>query len=135
MLGEPKTSKSRRKVELSQLASDSLWAHRRAMLAKGWPTETVFRNSLGGFLRRTHFHANAFKPLLKRAGLPDMRFHDLRHTAAMLMLGSGEHPKVVQETLGHSTIGIAMDTYSHMLPTMQRDAADRMGKLLTAGVG
>jgi integrase len=75
--------------------------------------------------------ARSFKPLLKKAGLPDIRFHDLRHTFATLMLQNGEHPKVVQEMLGHATIAITMDTYSHVLPNMQRDAVDRLEVLLS----
>jgi integrase len=75
--------------------------------------------------------ARSFKPLLKRAKLPNIRFHDLRHTFATLMLQNGEHPKVVQEMLGHATIAITMDTYSHVLLNMQRDAVDRLGVLLS----
>ena len=90
----------------------------------------VFCNSKGGPLRRTHFHKNVFKPLLKKAGLPDIRFHDLRHTSATLLLSAGVHPKVVQERLGHSQIRVTLDTYSHVLPTMQREAASKMNDLL-----
>ena len=75
--------------------------------------------------------SRSFKPLLKSAGLPNIRFHDLRHTIATLMLQNGEHPKVVQEMLGHATIAITMDTYSHVLPNMQRDAVDRLEVLLS----
>jgi integrase len=71
-----------------------------------------------------------FKGLLERAGLPDIRFHDLRHTAATLMFEQDVHPKVVQERLGHSTITLTLDTYSHVLPSMQEDAADKMDTLL-----
>ena len=60
-----------------------------------------------------------------------MRFHDLRHTAATLMLKAGVHPKVVSERLGHATIAITLDTYSHVLPDIQRDAAEAMDRLLT----
>lgn len=60
---------------------------------------------------------------LARAGLPRSRFHDLRHTAATLMLGQGIHPKIVSEMLGHSQISVTLDLYSHVTPTMQRDAA------------
>ena len=79
----------------------------------------VFCNTKGGPLRRSHFHQQTFKPLLKRAKLPDIRFHDLRHTSATLLLSAGVHPKVVQERLGHSQISVTLDTYSHVLPTMQ----------------
>jgi integrase len=67
-----------------------------------------------------------FKPMLQAAGLPDIRFHDLRHGHASWLLKLGEHPKVVQERLGHAQISLTMDTYSHLLPTLQRSAADRL---------
>jgi integrase len=60
---------------------------------------------------------------LVRAGLPHVRFHDLRHAHATLMLLQGVHPKVVSERLGHASIGITLDTYSHVLPEMQAEAA------------
>jgi integrase len=68
--------------------------------------------------------------LLKKAGLPLIRFHDLRHTAATLLLSLHVHPKVVQELLGHSQIGITLDTYSHVLPDLQRDATAAFERLL-----
>ena len=71
-----------------------------------------------------------FKKLLKNAELPNIRFHDLRHTAATLMLQEGIHPKVVQERLGHSQISLTLDTYSHVLPGMQKDAAIALDELL-----
>jgi integrase len=68
--------------------------------------------------------------LLKKAGLPLIRIHDLRHTAATLLLSLHVHPKVVQELLGHSQIGITLDTYSHVLPDLQRDATAAFERLL-----
>jgi integrase len=91
----------------------------------------VFPSQVGTPMNAKNLTARSFKPLLKKAGLPDIRFHDLRHTFATLMLQNGEHPKVVQEMLGHATIAITMDTYSHVLPNMQRDAVDRLGVLLS----
>lgn len=76
----------------------------------------------------------AFQTALKRIGLPRLRFHDLRHTAASLLLAQGVHPRVVMELLGHTTIALTMNTYSHVLPTLERDAADQMDKLLTGAV-
>lgn len=67
-----------------------------------------------------------FKKLLKKAGLPDMRFHDLRHSIATILLSMGTHPKVVQELLGHNQISMTMDIYSHVLPTMQKEAMSMM---------
>jgi integrase len=64
------------------------------------------------------------------AGLPDIRFHDLRHTAASLMLQQGTHPKIVQERLGHSDISLTLNTYSHVIPTMQEEAAEKMDEIL-----
>ena len=61
-----------------------------------------------------------------KRNLPDVRFHDLRHTCATLLLGKGVHPKIVQEMLGHATITQTMDTYGHVLPTMQEKAVAAM---------
>ncbi len=94
--------------------------------------ERVFCNQSGDPLRRSHFHRAEFAPLLAKAKLPHMRFHDLRHTSATLLLSAGVHPKVVQERLGHSQISVTMDTYSHVLPTMQREAASKMDAVLCA---
>jgi integrase len=91
----------------------------------------VFPSQAGTPMNARNLTARSFKPLLTRAGLPDIRFHDLRHTFATIMLQNGEHPKVVQEMLGHATIAITMDTYSHVLPNMQRDAVARLGTLLS----
>ncbi len=92
----------------------------------------VFCNQHGGPLRRSHFHRQEFKPLLKRAELPDIHFHALRHTSATLLLLAGEHPKVVQERLGHSQISVTMDTYSHVMKGMDEGAAGKLDALLTA---
>ena len=67
-----------------------------------------------------------FKPLLKKAGLPDIRFHDLRHTCATLMLTQGVHPKIVSEMLGHANIPITLDTDSHVIPGLGDAAAEAM---------
>ena len=72
-----------------------------------------------------------FQEKLARAGLPKLRTHDLRHTFASLLLAQGLHPRIVMETLGHSQISLTMNTYSHVMPAMQREAADRMDAILT----
>ena len=74
--------------------------------------------------------AGSSSPCFKRAGLPGIRFHDLRHTAATLLLGEGVHPKIVSERLGHSRVGITLDLYSHVTPTMQREAAASVDAVL-----
>ena len=67
------------------------------------------------------------------AGVPAIRLHDLRHTMATVALRAGIHPKIVQERLGHSSIALTLDTYSHVTPTLQRAAADMLGELLSGG--
>ncbi len=75
--------------------------------------------------------ARSFKPLLKRAGLPhSVRLHDLRHTCATLLLVKGMHPKIVQELLGHATISITLDTYTHVMRYMQSEAVSAMESVL-----
>lgn len=72
----------------------------------------------------------AFARIVSAARLEHLRIHDLRHTAATLMLRAGVHPKVVSERLGHATVSITLDTYNHVLPDMQRDAAEALGRLM-----
>jgi integrase len=72
-----------------------------------------------------------FKPLLKRAQLPDIRWHDLRHTCATLLLSKNVNPKVVSEMLGHANVTVTLDTYSHVLPHMQDGAVDAMDSSLS----
>ena len=73
----------------------------------------------------------SFRPLLERAGLPKIRAHDLRHTFATLLLSKGTHPKIVQEMLGHANISMTLDTYSHVMPTMQDEAIAALEGALT----
>ena len=72
----------------------------------------------------------AFIAFVRRPGVPRVRFHDLRHTHASQLLKQGVHPKVVSERLGHSTIGITMDVYSHVLPGLQEEAAEKIDAAL-----
>jgi len=77
----------------------------------------------------------SWKALSEVANIPSVRIHDLRHTAATLLLEQGVQPRVVMETLGHSQINLTLDTYSHVLPALQREAADRMDAALSGGSG
>jgi integrase len=90
----------------------------------------VFASNIGTPLNRHNLVQRSFKPLLQRAELPDIRFHDLRHTCATLLLSAGVHPKLVQELLGHATIAITLDTYSHVLPGMGDHAVNGMEEAL-----
>jgi Phage integrase family len=123
------------KVELSPLAIEALLEHKRKALALGRTDGFVFRTVTGLPIRRGAFYQDEFKPLLKQAGLPKTRFHDLRHTAATLLLAAGEHRKIVQELFGRSNIAMTLGTYSHILPTMQRQAIDRLGAMLSTAAG
>lgn len=73
-----------------------------------------------------------FKAKIAAAGVPNIRFHDMRHTAASLLLEQNTHPKVVQELLGHSQINLTLDTYSHVIPTLQKEAARTMDRIFAA---
>lgn len=134
----PKTKRSRRAVALTSLAVAALQRHRvrqaeaKTMVGPAWQdNDLVFVDAVGGPLDGKHLLRHYFRPLLQRAGLPAIRFHDLRHTTATLLLAQGIHPKVVSEMLGHTTIGITLDTYSHVLPEMQREAASSLERLLS----
>jgi DNA-binding XRE family transcriptional regulator len=125
-----------RSVKLTRLAVDALQRHRKrqaeerlALGALFEDQDLVFPNLSGGVIISSTLH-RSFKTLLRYAGLPDVRFHALRHTAATLMLEANVNPRVVQEMLGHANIRQTMDTYSHVLPNMQQQAADRMDIML-----
>lgn len=89
-----------------------------------------FPNLEGGEMGKSNLLFSSYKPLLKTAGLPSIRFHDLRHTAATLLFVQGIHPKVVSEMLRHASVSITLDLYSHVLPNMQRETVGRMDELL-----
>ncbi len=136
-LTEPKSKSSRRSVVLPFQVVASLKEHRlrqledRLAAGPDWQdNDLVFCTRVGTPLAACNLHRRSFKPLLEKAGLPDIRFHDLRHTCASLLLGQNEHPKVVQDLLGHSTISLTMDTYSHLMEGMRRSAAQKMESLL-----
>ena len=85
----------------------------------------MFCSAIGGYLHASRL-TEQFKSLLRRSALPPIRFHDLRHTAATLMLSRGVHPKVASEMLGHATVAVTLDLYSHVTETMQRSAAEAL---------
>ena len=132
---EPKTGRSRRTIHLAQGAIAALGRQKRLQaeerLVNGpeWQEHgLVFATKIGrpveGGQANWRFHK-----ALRGAGLPDIRVHDLRHTAATILMTRGVHPKVVQEMLGHSTIALTLDTYSHAAPAMHAQAAAQMNEL------
>jgi len=130
-LTEPKTDAGRRRIDLPNVAVRALKEHRAHMLAEGLRASPfVFCSIDGKPLVKGNVVNRSFRPILKRANLPNIRFHDLRHTAATLMLKCNVHPKIVQSTLGHANVAITLNVYSHVLPTMQREAADKLDAIL-----
>jgi integrase len=133
---EPKSRTSRRTIALPQVCVESLTAHRRRQAAErlaagmGWlPLDLVFSTGSGGPLSRTEM-SRQFTKLLVAARVPHRRLYDCRHTAATLLLAQGVAPRVVMETLGHSSFSLTMDTYTHVLPSLLRDAADAIDRAL-----
>ncbi len=137
IVGETKTRRGRRQVNLTRRTVNILKAHRKDQLEERMQLTglyedhgLIFTTRIGTPVNPENLVKRSFKPLLKRAGLPEIRFHDLRHTCATLLLGRGVHPKIVQELLGHATIAMTLDTYSHYLPSMGDQASGAMGEAL-----
>jgi integrase len=133
--GEPKSKAGRRKIALSRVVIEALKAHRvrqleaRIKMGDRWKEGgLVFCNAHGTYFEPSHVWY-LFKQLLKSAGLPDVRFHDLRHSAATVLLAAGVPLKVVSELLGHSSIAITADTYAHVLPEMQQEVVRKIDEL------
>jgi integrase len=133
---DPKTQRSKRTIPLPPPLVDALTAHRdrqekeritAGSLWRGSPC--VFTTQLGAPIEPRNDYRQ-FKKLLDRAGLPSVRLHDLRHTAASLLLAQGVPARVVMEILGHSQIALTMNTYSHVAPEVSREAAERMAQML-----
>jgi len=135
---EPKTHRSTRAVALSPRTVDRLRRHRLQQLeerlvagAAYQDRDLVFATALGTPLRQSDVRS-VWLRIVSAAGLERVRFHDLRHAHATLMLQQGVHPKIVSERLGHSGIAITMDTYSHVLPGLQAEAAVQLDRLLAS---
>jgi integrase len=136
-LGAPKTKKSRRTVRLTEGAVDALRSHRARQAKEKLRVGAfyqdqglIFAGEQGGIINPSNLRNRSFAPLLAKADLPRITFHDLRHTCASLLFQRNVHPKFVQELLGHASVAITLDTYSHMLPGMGSEAADAMGEAL-----
>jgi len=134
---EPKSAKSRRTVPLPATAITALKRHRKQQAAErlglgdGWQDYgLVFTTEIGTPLNPSNIRNRSFDHVLDKAGLPHIRFHDLRHTCATLLLAQGVHPKLVQEQLGHSQISVTLDTYSHVTAPMMKEAAAKMDAIL-----
>jgi integrase len=133
---EPKAA-SRRTVDLPARTVEALKRHRKRQLEVAFKaggayqdSDLVFAGYLGGPIGPEKVTQRAFKPLLKRAGLPEIRFHDLRHTFATLLLACGVHPTYVQRALGHASVKMTLDRYSHWMLSMGRATAEAIDAAL-----
>ncbi len=132
----PKTAPSHRRVPLNASATAALKRHRaqqrerRLVAGAVWHDEDlVFTDDTGHALRGNHILQRQFAPLLKQAGLPNIRLHDLRHTAASLLAQQGVHVTAVSRLLGHSSTSMTLDIYSHVFPDAERDATATLDTL------
>ncbi len=137
-LGQPKTASGRRSIALPASCVAALRKHKatqnaeRLRMGPIWEDHGfVFTNETGGPLHVNSLMAR-YEKLVVLAGVPRIRFHDMRHTSATLMMANGIHPKIVQERLGHADISMTLNRYSHVTPSMQRDAADAIDAAIDA---
>lgn len=140
---EPKTARSRRTIPLPASIVQGIREHRRKQAEqrlKAGPeyqnNDLVFATAEGSPLMPRNLLSRHFKPILEQAKLPKtIRLYDLRHSCATLLLAAGENPKVVSERLGHSGVAMTLDVYSHVLPSMQQAAAEKLENILFAKNG
>lgn len=137
IFGPPKTTKSRRRIDLTDRAisilEDLRGRQAKPRLKAGggkWAEfDLVFTNRTGGPIDATNITQRQFRRLLVQADVPAIRFHDLRHTAATLLLIKGVHPKVVADMLGHSSVAVTLDIYSHVLQGLQQQAVTALNEV------
>lgn len=133
---QPKTRKSRRTISLPSITVDALRRHRAAQaelylrLGIGWDDSGLVCTKGAGDPINPNTLTSSFAACVRDMDIPRVRFHDLRHTHATQLLKEGVHPKVAQERLGHATIAVTLDLYSHVMPGMQEDAAARVDRAL-----
>jgi integrase len=137
-LVEPKSARSRRTVMLPAVAVAALRTHRRRQLearlaaGEGWhDLGFVFTTPIGTPADPHNIHKD-FRQLLNEAKLPRFRIHDLRHSCATLLHAQGVDPRTIMQTLGHSQVSLTLNTYAHVLPALQKDAADKLNAILTS---
>jgi integrase len=137
-IGPTKTAKGRRTVKLTRNATEALRSHLTRQLEEidglgdhFQENSLVFCTMKGTLINPTNLRKRSFAPLLDKAGLPHMTFHQLRHTAATILLLKNVNPKIVSEMLGHANIAITLDTYSHVLPNMQDSAVAAIEEALS----
>ena len=138
---QPKTPKSRRVISLPSITVDALRKHRAEQarlylsLGIGWDDSGLVCTKKVGEPINPNTLTSGFASRVRNMNIPRVRFHDLRHTHATQLLKEGVHPKIAQERLGHATIAVTLDLYSHVMPGMQKDAAARVDRSLRSALG
>jgi integrase len=131
VVGPVKTQASQRSIAIDRQAITALRRQRAALQGRGYTGDLVWPNTAGKYLAGSNVRRRSFLRIQSAAGIdPPIRFHDLRHTAATLMLLGDVHPKIVSERLGHASVAITLDIYSHVIPGLQAKAARVMGQML-----
>jgi integrase len=133
--GDPKTTTSNRTILLPDAVTKvKSWKENQSLEVKAFngefnPLNMVFTNQIGNFINPDYI-SRSFKKDLKIANLPEIRFHDLRHGHATMLMEAGEDIKVIADRLGHSTIKLTADTYSHPGEKMQKEASNKLDQIL-----
>jgi len=117
------------------LTFKSLKTHRKSQIKNILKSKTTYNDEgfvctwYNGQPYRPHYISDMFRSSIKKLGYPVIRFHDLRHTHATILLSKGVNPKIVSERLGHSTVSITLDIYSHVLPNIQKEAVEKLNNI------
>lgn len=133
--GQVSAPKSARSIRRIDLGPQLLAALRAAKRPQSRPDDLLFTNRQGTFINPRNLVQRHFEPTLKRAGLPRIRFHDLRHTFATLLIAGGAHPKLIQDQLGHASIQTTLDRYGHLLPGLGENQGERLEALVDEDSG
>ena len=134
LVDQTKTTKSRRLINISPSTVEVLKKHRikqkEEMIKYNYRNADLVFTTRSGKPVEPRTFREYFATIVKKTGLPRIRFHDLRHTHATLLLQQGVHPKIVSERLGHTSISMTLDIYSHVIPSMQKEAAEMFDQII-----
>lgn len=125
-IGPPKTKRSRRRIAIGRVLADEVGTQIGQFGCDGW----IFPAPDGSSLRSSNFGHRVWTPAIQRSGLEGLRFHDLRHAHAAMLIQQGEHPRLISERLGHSSITVTLDVYGSLFPGTDEEAANRLDHLM-----
>lgn len=124
-----KSASSNRQITVQRAVIDALRKHKEGQVKLFGDLDIIFTNTKGGPMSYRNVLLRGFKPALKKAGLPDLGFHSLRHSYTAALISAGENIKFIQRQLGHSSINQTMDIYGHLLPEIEKEAPERLKKI------